>query len=111
MPPTPKVSLKRPEFHVWLTPADTPDADIEDHYLGVIQVTNQDQLVGEVQARPNGITKPGDQPFAMTNLWLWAALVRLGHTAEKYQAVSQRLEYRPLDKSEKEAGEAEADPT
>lgn len=96
-------ALSRPSFHVWM--GTDPDDDAPE-YVGVVTVTNADQLTAETQAKGLGIPDPRATPFRLTNLWLWAAMVRKGLTADKFQPFTQRLEYRPVEEEE-----APEDPT
>lgn len=99
--------LERPSYHVWLTPAD--DLEAEPAYHGVVTVLNVDQLTAETQAKGLGIKR--DQPFHLTNLWIWAAMVRTEATQDKFGPFTRRMEYRPVKDDDDQAEEAVADPT
>lgn len=101
-------ALNRPEYHVWMTP-DTDDLDAEPEYVGVIVIRNVDQLTAETQAK--GLRISLRDNFHLTNLWIWSAMVRLELTADKFHPFTKRMEYRPTDKTAKEAKAAEPDPT
>lgn len=105
---TPK--LDRPRFHVYLVPdgADPDTADPE--YVAAVTITNRDQLVAENQSRANGVDAR-NQPFHVTNLWIWAACVRLGLTADKFQPFTRRLEYAPIKPDAMDPAGDEPDPT
>lgn len=93
--------LDRPQFHVWMCPDDLdPDAATEEqlHYIGVVTITNSDQLTAERQGRANGVTDAKSMPFHLTVLWLHAAMARTGRTSLRFQEFSRRLEYRPADR-------------
>ena len=102
-PPT----LTLPRYHVWVAPE--PDADPA--YVGVVTVRNVDQLTAETQSKALGI-RIKEQPFHLTNLWLWAALVRTGQTSEKFHALVKVMEYRPINDDAPELeGVDDEDPT
>lgn len=94
----------RPRYNVWLAPADDLDAPPE--YVGEVEVRNVDQLTAETQAKALGINR--DQLFHLTNLWIWAAMVRTGQTADKFHPFTRRVEYVPVDDKGAEPAE---DPT
>ena len=102
--PTDSPALDRPRFHVWI--GEDPE-DEAPEYMGVVTVTNADQLTAETQARGLGLHNLRDTPFHLTNLWLWAAAVRRGLTTDKFKPFTARLEYRPVE----DEGEDQADPT
>jgi len=103
-PPTPPL-LSRPTFHVWLV-ADDQDPDTTDPaYVGLVAVTNQDQLVAELQARKVGVPNVRETPFHLTNLWLWAACVRRGLTSARFQEFARRMEYQPTKDGDQAAQE------
>lgn len=106
MTDTPPPPLKRPRFHVYLTPAEDPEGDPE--YVGMVTVTNQDQLTAESQAKGLGI-RAKDEPFHLTNLWIWCAMVRRGDTSDKFRPFTKVMEYRPVDDEDED--EATPDPT
>ncbi len=99
-PPT----LERPSYHVWM--ASEPGGDPV--YHGVVTILNADQLTAETQAKGLGI-KPQEQPFHLTNLWIWAAMVRTNATTERFRPFTQLVEYRPVKDDDTE--EVELDPT
>lgn len=103
-PTPPRLTL--PRYHVWL--ATEPAADPA--YVGVVTVRNIDQLTAETQSKGLGI-RLKEQPFHLTNLWLWAALTRQGLTTDRFHALVQHMEYRPVDDTELEGGEDDEDPT
>lgn len=89
MPPAPK--MKRLAYHVWLAPAELPDGvtdalELPDDALEYhhVLVGNGDQLRAELEANQLRI-KPVDNPMHLTNLWLWAALVRTGVVDSKFR--------------------------
>lgn len=96
----------RLQFHVWITPHD--DLDGEPVYQGIVEVRNQDQLVAENQARSAGVPNVKAAPFHLTNLWIWAACVRLGLTEDKFQVFTHRLDYDAVKDAQ---GDPEPDPT
>lgn len=99
-------ALDRPAFHVWI--GEDPDDDHPD-YVGVVTVTNADQLTAETQAKGLGIRDPRSTPFHLTNLWLWAACVRRGLTEDRFQVFTNRLEYRPVEDQEEAEAEGPTD--
>lgn len=100
-------TLTRPRYHVWL--AEDPEADPT--YVGVVTVRNVDQLTAETQAKGLGI-RIKEQPFHLTNLWLWAALVRTGQTTARFPELVKQMEYRPVEDDAAELeGEDDQDPT
>lgn len=99
-------ALDRPRFHVWM--GEDPEDPAPD-YVGVVTITNADQLTAETQAKGLGIDAKA-HPFRLTNLWLWCAMVRRGLTSDKFPVFTNRCEYRPLEADQAEAASAE-DPT
>jgi hypothetical protein len=88
---------KRLRFHVWLTPhEDGPTGPGEPVYQGVVDVRNVDQLRAENAARSVGVTRIKDQPFHLTNLWIWQACIRLGLTDDRFDVFTSRLDYDPI---------------
>lgn len=91
MPP----KMKRLAFHTWLVPADyqgdnpmmLADDELEYHH---VLISNGDQLRAELEAGKLRI-KQQDNPMHLTNLWLWAALVRMKVVDVPFQAFKQRL--------------------
>lgn len=107
MAPPPKAT--RPRFHVFLYPEGLEEDQVdttEPEYLAEVTITNRDQLLAETQAKGLGIRK--EEPFHLTNLWIWAACVRRKLTADKFKPFSNRLEYAPVQGQEEEDPE---DPT
>lgn len=107
VPPRPK----RLRFHVWITPHDGDDTPA---YQGEVEVRNQDQLVAENAARSLNIPRVKDSPFHLTNLWIWAACVRLGLTEDKFHVFTHRLDYDAVKDAPDQDGEEdqeEVDPT
>lgn len=94
-PPPP--TLDRPTFHVWY---GSDPSDPEPEYRGVVAITNADQLTAEVQGRSKGLTDMKSQPMRVTNLWLWAAMVRMGWTEDRFDVFTNRVEYRPVKDTE-----------
>jgi hypothetical protein len=64
--------------------------------------------VAENAARSLGITNVKASPFHLTNLWIWAACVRLGITEDKFPVFTPRLDY---DAVKGDPVEDEEDPT
>lgn len=62
----------RPTYRVELL--DSTDAETGNEY--VVKVMHGDQLRAELEAGRRAII-PGSQPFALTSLWVWAAMSRL----------------------------------
>jgi hypothetical protein len=111
MPSPDAPTFTRPRFHVWMLPPDTDPADADDtdpEYVGVVTITNQDQLMAETQAKGLGVSR--ESAFHLTNLWLWAAMVRRKRTEDKFRTFTARMEYRPVD-DDTEAGEDTEDPS
>lgn len=98
--------LPRLKFHVWLSPDDDPNATPD--YFGVVEVRNVDQLTAETQAKGLGINQKEDQ-FHLTNLWIWAAMVRTEDTRARFPQFVKLMEYRPVEKPK--AGEDDPDPS
>lgn len=92
-PPT----LDRPRFHVWMTPEGQDPNATEPEYVGEVTILNQDQLTAETQGRANGVPDAKAAPFHLTNLWIWAAMVRLDLTRDKFPVFVRRMEYRPVE--------------
>lgn len=99
-------ALDRPMFHVWI--GEGPDDPAPD-YVGVVTVTNADQLMAETQAKAVGIRDPKSSPFHLTNLWLWCAMVRREMTSDKFKPFTARVEYRPVTEQEDAQGEGPTD--
>jgi hypothetical protein len=101
----PPPTLSRPQYHVWMTPDLTPDLDADPPYVGVVTIRNVDQLTAETQAKALNIKLTDN--FHLTNLWIWAAMVREEQTTARFHDFIKRMEYRPVDKDQP----AEPDPT
>lgn len=101
--------LERPRFHVWMAPDDAEDSEDTETltYVGLVTVTNDDQLTAEKQARAQGYGDIRETPFTLTSFWIWAAMVRKGTTAHRFPEFTKRMEYRP----DREEAEPEPDPT
>lgn len=56
----------------------------------VIEVRAGDQLRGELEAGKNMLPSLADAPMNNVSVWVWCALVRLGHYAEKYPTFRNR---------------------
>lgn len=93
--------LDRPAFHVWV--GTDPD-DAAPEYVGVVTITNADQLTAETQAKGLGLRDIKAAPMHYTNLWIWAAMVRRQLTADKFQVFTKRMEYRPVKEQEDSPG-------
>lgn len=91
--------LDRPAYHVWIGEAPEDEAPA---YVGVVSVTNADQLTAETQAKGLGLHDMKAQPLHFTALWIWAACVRRGLTTDKFRPFTQRMDYRPVDKPEED---------
>lgn len=90
MPP----KMKRLAYHAWLAPEghegdplELPEDQLEYHY---VLIGNGDQLRAELEANQLRL-KARENPMHLTNLWLWAALVRMGVVDLKFQAFKARL--------------------
>jgi hypothetical protein len=101
MPPNHR-PLKRTEFHVWIA----PELGAEPEYVGEIPILNQDQLRAELEGPRHGLTNLREQPFHLTNLWIWAACVRLKLTELRFQDFKMVMEY---DKEDDQPGADAAD--
>lgn len=99
--------INRPRFHLWREPAT------DDDYVGVVAVTNGDQLLAETQAKGLGIQVGKGSGFHLTALWVWAAAVRLEHTTDKFKAFTATYAWEAVEepKPTTEEGEPEPDPT
>jgi hypothetical protein len=74
------MSLTRPTFLVELL--ESPDDD--EGTVHTVRIMLGDQLRAELEAGRNMIDITA-QPFALTGLWCWAALVRMGVTDLPWQ--------------------------
>lgn len=92
----------RPRLHVW---AEGP----EPIYLGVVTVTNRDQLLAETQAKGLGINSQAS-PFHVSALWAWAAAVRQGLTDAKFKAFCDNYAWESVKDDDDQEAAAE-DPT
>ncbi len=104
--PTPP-TLNLPRYHVWML---DPEGSADPRYVGIITVRNVDQLTAESQAKALSI-RPKEQPWHLTNLWIWAAMVREGHTSERFHALVKMMEWQPIKDSELEEEVDDEDPT
>lgn len=87
--------LDRPAYHVWIGEGPEDEAPT---YVGLVTVTNADQLTAETQSRALGLHDMKAQPLHFTALWIWAACVRRGITTSKFRPFCQVMDYRPVDK-------------
>lgn len=100
----PTKAMDLPRYHVWLA-----DDDGEHRYVGEVTIRNVDQLTAETQAKAVNVNMR-TQPFHLTNLWLWAACVRLEETDLRFRPFTERLEWTKV--GEDGEGEVpEVDPT
>lgn len=99
--------LSRPRFHLWRE-TDDPEAPA---YLGVVTITNADQLLAETQAKGLGI-RPKDSPFHLTALWVWAAAIRSLSVTDKFKPFTESYAWEGIKEAadDQEDDDAE-DPT
>jgi hypothetical protein len=103
--PPPAKALDLPRYHVWLAEED------QDHrYVGVVTVRNVDQLTAEKQAKPLRIDVQ-TEGFHLTNLWIWAACIRLEETTLKFKPFTEALEWSKVKDDEDQEAEEGVDPT
>jgi hypothetical protein len=102
------MALHRPTYLVEVL--TSPDADNEGTVYEV-KVLYGDQMRAELEAGKNGIQMGPSTGFAITGLWVWAAMARLGWTEHKWQT------FAPLIAAVEKVGpdpavtEGEADPS
>jgi hypothetical protein len=84
MTTTPKLTPER--FHVYLSDPEAPEADPEGHTITVVWA---DQLRGELEGSKRRITSK--MPMHLATVWVWAAMVRLGLTSDRYEAFQARV--------------------
>lgn len=100
--------IDRPKLHLWRETED-PDAP---EYVGVLTITNADQLLAETQARGLGITLGKGSGFHLTALWAWAAAVRTGVTSDKFKPFTQAYAWEGVkDSGDEPEEDPDEDPT
>lgn len=100
--------MNRPQFHVWMNPAD-PETVPDPIYVGVVTVTHGDQLRAELEGKRHGLESMKEAPLHYTTIWVWAALVRTGLYDDKFGAFKSGhlAELQPV----KREGDDDLDPT
>lgn len=81
---TPK--LKPERFHVYLSDPEAPEAEPEGHTITVVWA---DQLRGELEGSKRRITSK--MPMHLATVWVWAAMVRLKLTEDRYEVFQSRV--------------------
>lgn len=93
--------LKRLIFTVYLDDPDQPDAEPIEH---VVEVRAGDQLRAELEGKKRGVKL--EDAMHQSHLWVWAAMVRTGTFAGKFEEFVDRCVQ--LDD---EPDEVDVDPT
>jgi hypothetical protein len=99
------MALQRPTYLVEVL----PDPDATEGVVYTVKVTYGDQMRAELEANKNMVTLK-DAPFALTGLWVWAAMARQGWTDKRWQEFSPLLAVVQSVKAP-DVPEGEADPS